>query len=236
MREATAECEPARRLGRLREVYDAVRGSGTTYRILLAGIALVAALVVLHGLNKELLGDANFLALDKDNNLPSWATTALFVVAGLASGGLAWLAPHGRIPLALLATLALLLSLEQMAQIHTRVEEDLGDGATVVLEPVMALGLIGVVALAGRGLPGLSKALLWMAIASIALAQGSSLANSEFDLPYAAAVLFQVVEEVAELLTAVLLIAAAIQPALDAVVAYVVGQREKEGERESVAV
>ena len=53
----------------MRELYAGVRASPVTFAILAGGLALQAVLVVLHGVNKELLGDANFLALDKDNNL-----------------------------------------------------------------------------------------------------------------------------------------------------------------------
>jgi hypothetical protein len=217
--------------------YERVRASRVTYAILAGGLALQLVLVLLHGVNKELLGDANFLALDMDNNLPSWITTALFVAAGLACGLLAWLRPPARVPLAVLAGLALLLSLEQMAQIHTRVEEDLGDTATLAIQPLMAAGLVVVVWLAARALPPLSKVLLWGAIAAIAVAQGSSLVGSELDLPYAGVVFFQTVEEVGEMLTAILLIAAAAQPALDAISARVLDGRpqpEAETWRESL--
>jgi hypothetical protein len=219
----------------MRELYADVRASPVTFAILAGGVALQAVLVLLHGVNKELLGDANFLALDKDNNLPSWITTALFVVAGVACGLLAWLRPRERIPLALLAVVALLLSLEQMAQIHGELEADLGDVMTLVIQPLLAVGLVVVVALAARGLRTLSKVLLWAAIACIAISQVSSMVNSEFDPPYALVVFFQTVEEVGEMLTAILLIAAAAQPALDAVTARVLGERERAEARQSVA-
>jgi hypothetical protein len=213
----------------VRELYEQVRASPVTFAILAGGLALQAVLVVLHGVNKELLDDANFLALDKDNNLPSWITTALFVAAGLACGLLAWLRPRERIPLALLGLVALLLSLEQMAQIHGELEADLGDVMTLVIQPLLAIGLVAVVALAARGLPTLSKVLLWAAIACIAVSQLSSMVNSEFDPPYALVVFFQTIEEVGEMLTAILLIAAAAQPALDAIRARVLDQRERAG-------
>jgi hypothetical protein len=203
----------------MRKLYDGVRASPVTFAILAGGLALQAVLVVLHGINKELLGDANFLALDKDNNLPSWITTALFVAAGLACGLLAWLRPRERVPLAFLAVVALLLSLEQMAQLHGELEEDLGDVMTLVIQPLLAVGLVAVVALAARGLPSLSKLLLWAAIACIAVSQLSSMINSDLDPPYALVVFFQTVEEVGEMLTAILLIAATAQPALDAIAA-----------------
>ena len=212
----------------MRELYEQVRASPVTFAILAGGLVLQAVLVVLHGVNKELLDDANFLALDKDNNLPSWITTALFVAAGLAMGLLAWLRPRERIPLALLGVVALLLSLEQMAQIHGELEEDLGDAMTLVIQPLLAIGLVAVVALAARGLPTLSKVLLWAAIACIAVSQLSSMVNSETDPPYALVVFFQTVEEVGEMLTAILLIAAAAQPALDAIRARLLDESERE--------
>jgi hypothetical protein len=217
----------------MRKLYDWVRASPVTFAILCAGVALQAVLVVGHGVNKELLGDANFLALDKDNNLPSWITTALFVVAGLACGLLAWLRPRERIPLAFLAVVALLLSLEQMAQIHGELEADLDELMTLVIQPLLAVGLVVVVALAARGLPPLSRVLLWAAIACIALSQLSSMVNSELDPPYALLIFFQTVEEVGEMLTAILLIAAMAQPTLDAVTARVLGERSEA--RQSVA-
>jgi hypothetical protein len=220
----------------VKTLYYAVRDSRATYAVLMAGLALQVVLVVLHGVNKELLSDANFLALDKDNNLPSWTTTALFAIAGVTYGLLAWLRPSARIPLAGLGALALLLSLEQTAQIHTRVEEDLGDAATIALQTLAAMGVVGVVAFAARALPALSNALLFAAIAAIALSQGSSLANSEFELPYWGIVLFQTLEEVGEMTTAVLLIAAAVGPGLEAILARVLAEREREGERKPVAV
>jgi hypothetical protein len=101
------------------------------------------------------------------------------------------------------------------------VEKELGDLATLVIQPLMALGLVAVVFWAARDLPALSKALLWGAIIAIAVAQGSSEVNLQFDPPYAINIFFQTLEEVAELATGVFMIAAAAQPALDAIVARV---------------
>jgi hypothetical protein len=198
--------------------YDDVRASRVTWLILAAGLALQVLFVMLHGINKELLGDRLFLALDRDPNLPSWTETALFVAAGSAIALLAWLKPAARIPLAVLALLAFLLSLEQMAQIHGDVERQLGDLATLVIQPIMALGLVLAVVWAARHLPSLSRTLLWAAIVSIAVAQGSSLVNLQFDPPYAVIIFFQTLEEVGEIATAVLLLAAAGQPLIDSIV------------------
>jgi hypothetical protein len=220
-------------------LYKQVRASRVTFLILAAGLAIEVLFVILHGVNKELLGDRLFLALDRDPNLPSWTETALFVVAGLGLAMLAWLRPAARIPFAVLALLAFLLSLEQMVQIHGDVEEELGDVATLVIQPLMALGLVAVVAWAARHLPRLQQVLLWAAIVSIAVAQASSLVNLQFDPPYAVNIFFQTLEEVAEIATAVLFIAAAAQPLIDSIVARVLdgGAEERpEAKLESLSV
>jgi hypothetical protein len=202
-------------------VYEEILASPVTWGVIAVGIAIQAVLVVLHGVNKELLGDRSFLALDKDANLPAWVETALFVAAGIGCGVLAWLKPRARLPLALLGVVAMLMSLEQMAQLHTRVEADLGEIATKGIEPLMALGLVAIVVFAGRHLSRLSKICLWGAVVAIAVAEGSSMLNSEFVLPHAALVFFQTTEEVGEMLTATLFIAAMAQPILDGVVSRV---------------
>jgi len=204
--------------GLVGSLYSEVRASPVTWAVLIAGAAIIALLVLAHGVNKELLGDRSFLALDKDANLPAWTETAMFAIGGVGFGVLAWLKPKARASLALLGGIALLMSLEQMAQLHTRVEDELGGIATKGIEPLMAIGLIAIVVFAGRQLPRLSKICLWGAVVAIAIAQGSSMLNSEFSLPHAPLVFFQTTEEVGELLTATLFIAATLQPIIDGVV------------------
>jgi hypothetical protein len=209
-------------------LYDDILASPATWAVLAIGLAIQVVLVLAHGVNKELLGDRSFLALDKDANLPAWTETALFVGAGIGCGLLAWLKRQSRWSLALLAVVAMLMSLEQMAQLHTRVEDDLGGLATKGIEPLMAIGLVLIVVNAARHLPRLSKVCLWGAVAAIALAQGSSMLNSEFTLPHAGLVFFQTTEEVGEMLTATLLIAAVVQPILDGVVTRVLSAHSQQ--------
>ena len=202
-----------------------LRSTPVTLAVVAGGIALLSVLLLLHAINKLLLGDGLFLAFDADPNLPSWIQTALFVVAGLGCWLLGWLRPELRLPLAVLGLFAFALSCEQMVQVHKEVESSLGDLAMNVVQPLLALGLIAIVWLAGRGLPRLSQALLWGAIASIAVAQGSSMVNAEFELPYAGLIFFQTLEEVGEMMTAILMIAAIAQPVLDAIAAKVLETR-----------
>lgn len=208
---------PRRGRGAAAELLGDLRRSRLTFAIIVAGIALQALFVVAHGINAWFLGDGLFLALDRDPNLPSWVETALFVVGGLACWLLAWLKPAVRGPWVLLGIAAFLLSMEQMVQLHGDIERDLGSVVTTVIQPLMALGLIVVVVLAARGVPRLSQVLLWGAIGAIAVAQGASTLNNP-DLPHAAIVLLQTIEELGELTTATLLIAAPAQPFLDGVV------------------
>lgn len=204
--------------GVVSSLYQDLVDSPATCAVLAIGLVIQVVLVLAHGVNKELLGDRSFLALDKDANLPAWTETALFVGAGICCGVLAWLKRRARWSLALLGVVAMLMSFEQMAQLHTRVEADLGGVATKGIEPLMAIGLVLIVLNASRQLPRLSKVCLWGAVAAIAMAQGSSMLNSEFTLPHAPLVFFQTTEEVGEMLTATLLVAATIQPIIDGVV------------------
>lgn len=211
-----AGARPRRSHGWIGALRDDVARSPLTYTLLGAGIALQLLLVALHGINKELLGDGTLLALDRDANVPSWITTALYVTAGLACWLLAWARPAGRVALVLLGLIAFGLSFEQMAQLHGDLERDGGDAVMLVVQPLLAIGFVAVVVAVARSLPRRSRALLVAMVLAIATAQGSSMLNSEFDLPYPAVIVLQTLEEVAEMMTAIFLIAALAQPLADA--------------------
>lgn len=206
-------------------VQDDIARSPLTYALLGAGIALAFALVALHVVNKTLLGDGTMLALDQDANLPSWLTAVLFAVAGLACWLLARMRDTRRAALVLLGLIAVGLSFEQTVQLHGELEQEGGDVVMLVVQPLLAVGFVAVVALAARDLPHRSRLLLVGMVAAIAVAQGSSMLNSRLDLPYAGIVVVQTLEELAEMSTAILLLAALAQPLVDAVVARVLRER-----------
>ena len=58
---------------------------------------------------------------------------------------------------------------------------------------------------------------LLLAVATIAVAAGASEMNDKFDLPYVGVIFFQTVEEVSEMLTAILLLAAVAEPLIAAI-------------------
>jgi hypothetical protein len=188
-----------------------------TTRILLAGLALQAFFVVAHGVNKELLGDGTFLALDHDASLPSWATVVLFALAGTGCALLAWLRPEWRTSLALLTGFSLLLSLESTVQIHGQVERDSDNPFRSLVQLLGGAGFVAALLLAARALPRPQPWLLLASVATIAAAAGASEMNDKFDLPYAGVIFFQTVEEVSEMLTAILVLAAVAKPLIVAV-------------------
>jgi hypothetical protein len=184
--------------------------------ILAAGVALQAAFILLHGANKELFGDGAFLALDKDASVPSWATVVLYALAGIACASLAWLSPRLRWPLLALGGIALLLSLEQTAQVHVNLENDAGDPAASLVALVIGGGFAAALAAGARALGRPHSLLLWLAIAAIVVSGASSAANDGLDPPYAGVIFFQTVEEVSEMLAATLILAAVAEPLLAA--------------------
>lgn len=182
----------------------------------MAGVALQAFFVIAHGANKELLGDGTFLALDQDTSLPSWATVVLFAFAGTSCGLLAWLRPAWRKPLLILAGLALLLSLESTVQIHGDVEGDPDSPFRSLVEVLGGAGIVLALVLAARAMPQPFRWLLLLAVVTIVASAGSSEMNDKFDLPYVGVIFFQTTEEVCEMLTAILVFAATLEPMLAA--------------------
>lgn len=170
-----------------------------------------------HGVNKELLGDGSFLALDHDASLPSWATVVLFALAASCCALLAWLRPEWRLSLALLTGFSLVLSLESTVQIHGQVERDPDNPFRSLVQLLGGAGFVAALLLAARALPRPHRWLVLIAVATIAAAAGASEVNDKFDLPYVGVVFFQTVEEVSEMLTAILVLAAVAQPLIGAV-------------------
>lgn len=193
---------------------EQLRQRPVTARILLYGVAVQVLFIVLHGINKELLGDGNFLALDKDASLPTWFTVVLFAVAGISAALLAALRPKARLPLLGLAAYGFVFSLEQTTQIHTQLEDHIGDPIATLGEMAVGLLLVVVVVSVARMMEAPFKQLLWLSILTILISTGSSEMNSAFDLPYAGVIFFQTLEEVTEMLTATLFIAATVEPLL----------------------
>jgi len=184
-----------------------------TARAAKAGVAAVAVLVAVHVLDR-LTVESQFLDLNGEQNLQSWASTFAFSLAGILALGAGL---EHRIWLAV-GAIMLALSIDDVAMLHERMEEHVDGGvALLLIEPLAALAVLAVFALAARTVHGLSRALLIGGLVALVVAQGTSSAGflrDELDLPLA---LLVVVEETAELLVGVLVAAAAVDPLLAAV-------------------
>ena len=180
-----------------------------------AGAIAILVLAVAHGVNKELLGDGVALALDRDYSVAFFWTVLIFAAAAVVWARLAAVRPDGRAIWVAMSVLCAALAVEGVAQIHGRLEDSTGyDLQMLVVQPLVALLVIGVLVACYRRLPSPERYLLAAAVACLVLAQLVSTANGQLDLPYAGIVLASVVEESLEMLTGTLLLAAPLGLAL----------------------
>lgn len=185
-----------------------------TTSIIGIGLGFFAFLVVMHGVNKELFGDGYVFALDSDQSISAWATSAMFALAGLGAGLLAWLRPEDRPLLAVLSVVTTALSAEQVVQLHGHVEEEIANPGSTLIEATIGIAVVIVIVLAARALARPYNYLLLGSIGALVLASLASKANQEGDIPYAAVIFLQTVEEISEMLVALLIIAALAEPVL----------------------
>jgi FtsH-binding integral membrane protein len=205
------------RVGPVLDVQALSRRYPLAFRLIVAGLALQVFFVVMHGLNKELFGDGFFFALDHDLSLSAWATGVLFFLAGLLAGVIAWLDPAVRRPIGALAAISIALSIEQVVQLHGRIEASVADPGSKLIEICVALVIVAVIVLASRALRPPHRQLLLSSIGLLVLSALASQANQSIDPPYAGVIFFQTVEEVCEMLTAIAIVAALAEPLVRAV-------------------
>ena len=180
-----------------------------------AGLLVILALVVAHGVNKRLLDDGVALALDRDYGVAFFWIVLVFAGAAVVWARLAAVRPDGRAVWVAMSVLCAALAVEGVAQIHGRLEDSTGyDLQMLVVQPIVALLVIGVFVVCYRRLPSPERYLLAAAVACLVLAQLVSTANGQLDLPYAGIVVASVLEESFEILTATLLLAAPLGLAL----------------------
>lgn len=204
----------------LREFIDRYR---LTAAILAAGLVLEAFFVVMHGINKEAFGDGYFFSLDNDLSLPSWATCVLFAWAGSVCALFAVFERAARRPFAALGVISFGLSMEQFVQLHGRVEESVADPGSKLIEIFLGVAIVVAIVLAARVLSPPFRQLLLGSIAILVISSLSSQANQSLDPPYVGVIFFQTVEEIFEMLTATLIIAATVEPLWDSIQRHVRG-------------
>ena len=183
--------------------------TGVSRKAVLAAIAgLSAAFLGLHGVNRVTV-DVEILRIG-EQTVWTWLGSMLFAASALSALGFMALQRRGtRWPWAVMAVLMLALSVDEVATVHERVEEEGGSSLSLlVLQPLVA---IAAVALFVRLLRALDReARVWVVLAAVALviAQAGSTLDSEVDLPYALHEAWRVAEELLELLVPAFILAA----------------------------
>jgi hypothetical protein len=196
-----------------------------TRRVALAGAAAVLALIALHVVNTATVG-VQLFDLNEEQNLPSWASSFGFTLAGLA-GLTIGLGERAMRPWLAIGALMLAFSLDDVAMLHERFEKLSHEGAALlVIEPLFVLGFVVVFVAAVRTLAGRLPRLLFAgAILALVLAQVASSAGfvrEHVPVPLGVIVVF---EEGAELAVSALLLAAMTQPLLARVRAILLRER-----------
>lgn len=182
---------------------------GVMAAIIGVGVATMMLFILLHGVNKLLLDDSEVLAFDRDYSVSALWVVILFALAAVAWWRLRVQRPaHGWV-WAAMAVLCAALAVESIVQVHKDLERSLGFEVNVlVIQPVLAIVVVGLFVLCARRLPSPERLLVVGAAIALVLAQFFSIVNGQYDLPYAGIILAQTLEEAMEMLTAILLLAA----------------------------
>jgi hypothetical protein len=180
------------------------------WRTVLAGlIAVEIGLVGLHLIG--LAADSALLKLSAEDNIATWFSSAQFLLAGLAC----WVASRDTGP-ARTAWIALALiltafSADEIARFHERFEEREGtDLAITVLEPVLALAVLGIVWSIRRHIERQTAVLLAAAMGAIVTSQAISTAVEKLEPTGAVLESLAMSEEIFEMLTGAFTLTAAL--------------------------
>jgi hypothetical protein len=183
------------------------RPAALHHRLLRACCALIVALVALHVADR-LTVDTPILRLDVEANIPTWASSVLFALAGVAWAMLARL-ERGRRTWALLGALLIALSADEIATLHERLSGRTGaELAELLVQPAVGLAVIALFVVVSRGLHPTARGLLLAAAAALVLGHLAELATpAPEEGPVAAAL--KILEETFEMLLAALALTAA---------------------------
>jgi hypothetical protein len=179
--------------------------------ILVASGAAIALLAAAHVINRVTF-DSDLLRLDLEANVPTWASSMLFGLAGLACV-VVGAAAHRSLWVGL-GALVLALSVDELAGLHERLSGELGaTAAEWIVQPLAGLAAIVLLVAAGRQSGGSAQRLLLAAVAALVLGHLAELATPAPEEGPVAAVL-KIVEESLEMLVAAFVLAAAVAHAV----------------------
>lgn len=168
---------------------------------------MIALLVAAH-----LVTDLKLFDLLEESNLPTWISQAQFLAAAAACTAAALADQRARTAWLLLAAVMTFFSLDEVAMIHERLEDQASvEVGLLVVEPLLGIALVAVVYAALRGrVERRVLVLLGAAVVSLVLAQASSAINGVAEPTGFVYDLLAILEEVFELLSGTFVLAAAL--------------------------
>jgi hypothetical protein len=183
-----------------------------TRGVLVGLLAAEAVLVALH-IPARAADAAKIVRMDEEANLPTWFSSSQFLIAALACAALAASDAARRTAWGALGAVMLFFSLDEIAEIHERVEDKVGDAdlALLVLQPLVGVAVLLVV---WRGLSTLGpqpRRFLLFALAAAVAAQAMSVVSGDEIPDDAFGYTIQALEEVFELLTGTFVLVAALE-------------------------
>lgn len=181
-----------------------------TRRTLMGLLGAEALLVALH-VPARAADAAKIVRMDEESNLPTWFSSSQFLLAGLACLAMAVSDRSRRSAWGALGAVMAFFSLDEIAEIHERVEDKLdADLALLVLQPLVGVAILLVV---WRGLASLGETprrLLLLALLAAVAAQGMSVLSGDEIPDEALGYVLQALEEIFEMLTGTFVLVAAL--------------------------
>lgn len=174
-----------------------------------AAIALLAgSFLVLHGANRVTF-DFELLRIG-EQTLWTWVTSMLFAASALtAFGFMALQRPGARWPWGAVGGLMLVLSADEVAAVHERLEAEAGSGFSFfVLQPLIALAAVVLFVRLMRALEHDARVWVGLAAGALVLAQAGSTISAELELARALNTGQAIAEELLEMLVPAFILAA----------------------------
>ena len=199
-------------------MHDRWDGLPLAWRVVAVAIAVHAFLIVMHGVNKELLGDRRYLALDGESNLPTWVSIVTFALAATTAALVAFADDVRRWWWASLAVVMASLSLDEASMAHDALE-DMADRKYSQLgwQPLLGLVVLWLYVQLIRRVGPRARLMLILSFSCLVAAQFSSSFNSLVKPPYVINIFLQTTEEWGEMLVATFALAAGVDELKDRV-------------------
>ncbi|MDT0166195.1 hypothetical protein Q9R32_11600 [Actinotalea sp. AC32] len=179
--------------------------------VVLVGVAGPFVLALVHLVNAVTL-ESRLLDMDRENNLPTWFSSSLFLLAAFACLGAAAHAERrtGRVGWLVVALLSFAFSVDEVASMHEEAGRRLGAETTLsVAQPLAAVAVLVVLLAVARAVGAPARRPLWLA-GGILLASQVTATVAGLLVDGTGRFLLETVEDATEMLTATALLGAAL--------------------------